>query len=322
MNTTQLECFVQVAGTLNFVRAAQNLNLSQPALSKQIMSLERELGVKLLDRSTRSVKLTVPGQRFLQDAEFLLQQIRESKQRVLQYDAAQLRKLRVGYSDAHELQRIGLVFSRMRKTNPLLQPVFELGKRDANLSLLKEQKLDVVFALKDDMKLGGGLRFLPLFPELFYAGVTAGHPLARRETLSAEEVRHYPQILCVPYNPVNTVRTSNYLRTIPLNAEDRVFTCGSCAEAYSMALSELGVAILPKHLIVPFPALRLIPITDSAPQTYGAYFRAEQDNELLPEFLRVTEEIFNEKNGVETLWPEAFRAQLEREPGGGEGESE
>ena len=47
MNTAQLECFVSLAGTLNFVRTAEEIGLTQPAVSKQIKALEDELGVRL-----------------------------------------------------------------------------------------------------------------------------------------------------------------------------------------------------------------------------------------------------------------------------------
>ena len=68
MNTFQLTCFIAVANTLSFARAAENLHVTQPAVTHQIKVLEQELGVPLLHRSTRSVTLTPEGQTFLEDA--------------------------------------------------------------------------------------------------------------------------------------------------------------------------------------------------------------------------------------------------------------
>lgn len=65
MNTFQLSCFLQVAETLNFARAAEILHVTQPAVTQQIRSLEKELGVPLFHRTTRSVKLTQAGAAFL-----------------------------------------------------------------------------------------------------------------------------------------------------------------------------------------------------------------------------------------------------------------
>ena len=67
MNTTQLECFVQVADNLNFRRAADELHLSQSTVSKQVASLEEELGGALFVRTTRDVALTAFGASFLPD---------------------------------------------------------------------------------------------------------------------------------------------------------------------------------------------------------------------------------------------------------------
>ena len=68
MNTFQLTCFIAVADCLNFARAAERLHITQPAVTQQIHSLEKELNVKLFQRTTRTVKLTREGKIFLDDA--------------------------------------------------------------------------------------------------------------------------------------------------------------------------------------------------------------------------------------------------------------
>ncbi|MET3132359.1 DNA-binding transcriptional LysR family regulator [Oxalobacteraceae bacterium GrIS 1.11] len=66
-NIKSLQCFIAVAQELNFRRAADLLHMSQPPLSRRIKALEDQLGVKLIERNTHHVRLTLAGEKFKQD---------------------------------------------------------------------------------------------------------------------------------------------------------------------------------------------------------------------------------------------------------------
>ena len=68
MNLRQLQYAVALSRTLNISQTAENLKITQPALSKQILSLEKELGLALFDRSTTPLKLTQAGENFIKFA--------------------------------------------------------------------------------------------------------------------------------------------------------------------------------------------------------------------------------------------------------------
>lgn len=79
MNSSQLECFLAVANTLNFVEAGKKLGMTQPAVSHRIQTLENELSVKLFERSTRKVALTREGEIFLPEARAFLARFEKMK---------------------------------------------------------------------------------------------------------------------------------------------------------------------------------------------------------------------------------------------------
>ena len=73
MEIKHLHSFCAVAEELSFINASRKLHISQPALSAQIQALEADVGVQLLARTRRSVRLTRPGEAFLRSAEAIMQ---------------------------------------------------------------------------------------------------------------------------------------------------------------------------------------------------------------------------------------------------------
>ena len=93
MNSRQLQYAIMLSQTRNFSQVAERLNISQPALSKQILSLENELGIKLFDRTTTPLTITPAGQHFIQGAADLVykeDQLLRSMERFKSGEAGQL----------------------------------------------------------------------------------------------------------------------------------------------------------------------------------------------------------------------------------------
>jgi DNA-binding transcriptional LysR family regulator len=117
----QLRCLRAVADELHFGRAAARLGMSQPALSVQIRQLERAVGVRLLDRHTRSVALTDAGRALDEAARRVLRDVEAAVEAVRQVHAGQVGVLRVGFGPtlmlstlAHAVRTYRLRFPQVR----------------------------------------------------------------------------------------------------------------------------------------------------------------------------------------------------------------
>src|SRR5437667_5427779 len=97
MELRHLRYFVAVAEVLNFTKAAAKLHLAQPSLTRQILNLEQEIGVRLLNRSKSRVDLTEEGRSFLVDAKRVLSLAAESVQAVQRLSRGETGQLNIAY---------------------------------------------------------------------------------------------------------------------------------------------------------------------------------------------------------------------------------
>ena len=97
MELRHLRYFVAVAEALSFTKAAENLHLAQPSLTRQIKDLEAEIGVRLFDRSGKRISLTQEGESFLLDARRLLDECAQSVQAVQRLSRGEASQLNIGY---------------------------------------------------------------------------------------------------------------------------------------------------------------------------------------------------------------------------------
>ena len=147
MEIRQLKYFAAVADTLNFSRAAETLFISQSALSKQIADLERELGMVLLQRDKRSVRLTPAGKVFLNEAKVIL--MRMDTIPILLKNTEDIEKKekrnvfigvesRVGDSPIFHLG-VAEAVHQLRQEMPTLRAIFKMGEYlDINRDISEE----------------------------------------------------------------------------------------------------------------------------------------------------------------------------------------
>lgn len=190
INTTLLRYFVAVAEDLNFTRAAQRLYVSQPALSRQIRTLESELRTPLFERTSRHVRLTPAGETLLPVARRLLEDWQAGLRLTRGVAAARSGQLRVGFeaSGAGSLTvRARTVFAQMYPDVAVEPKRFDWG---GELAALRDGLVDVAFLwLPADTR---GLHTEIVAVERRMVGLSSGHRLAGKDTVSIMDLGDEP----------------------------------------------------------------------------------------------------------------------------------
>jgi len=115
---SQLRCFVAVAEELHFSRAAERLNMTQPPLSRQIRLLEHHVGAALLERNSRTVRLTAAGKAFLPDAARILRLAEEAVFSARRAARGEQGTLSIGFTSASGYSLLPEVVRRLREHLP------------------------------------------------------------------------------------------------------------------------------------------------------------------------------------------------------------
>lgn len=192
MELRQLRYFVAVAEEMSFGRAAKRLRISQPPLSMQIKALERELGVDLLARTTRSVRLTDAGRAFLERAEEILRSVEESAEVARSAGAGLTGRLAVGFISSATLSLLPPAVRLFRERFGGV----ELGLRE----LTSGEQLDALYEREIGIGLvrlplgAPGIRVEPLLEERLLVALPEGHPLEALERVPMEEISELPLV--------------------------------------------------------------------------------------------------------------------------------
>lgn len=199
MNTTQIKCFLTVAETLNFTKAAKQLFMTQPGLSRYITSLERELNVLLFIREKQRVRLTPAGA-------LLAKEMKEFDS-MINNIIARVQKVGEGYSGRLTIGSLGGqwlddefvdIYTRFIRKNPNIDLTFRQGSFRELREWLTAGEIDIAMTLEFDIQ---GMT------EVLYERYAAGHPylaisrhreLGHKNRITMEEMISEPMIVISP----------------------------------------------------------------------------------------------------------------------------
>ncbi|MFL3867907.1 LysR family transcriptional regulator [Streptomyces griseobrunneus] len=204
MELRHLDAFLAVAEELHFGRAAKRLQMAQPPLSQQIRQLERELGVQLFHRNTRSVRLTSAGESFLDPVRTVLDDLDTAVRAARSAGKGEYGRVAIGFAGASSHETLPRLTRAVRAAHPGLELVMT-GQTYANTALTRvaDGSLDLGFVRLPVTRPGVAHRVID--QEELICALPSDHPLARLVSVPLDVLAGEP-FVSFPANSGSTVR--------------------------------------------------------------------------------------------------------------------
>ena len=266
MELRHLRYFVAVAEELHFRRAAERLHVAQPAVSEQVRKLEDELGVRLLDRSQRSVSLTDAGAAFLTEARHVLQGAEVARVAARNARQAALHRLRVGYMPASLPVSVPRALQRLTTGVVHVQTSLQPGNPGELIDAVRADRLDAaIISLPAPT---AGLRSTPLGDEHAVAALPISHRHAVSSEIRLDQM--LPERIVVLAREANRAFYDAVVaacRDAGLAPTLTEMPDGHLESALLAVASGAGMAVVPasaaeRHLA---PGVRFVPLADPQP---------------------------------------------------------
>lgn len=282
-----LKCFVAVAEELNFSRAAERLHISQPPLTRQIQWLEKELGVQLFSRTTRSVQLTEAGQVYLEEARATLAQIRRGVSVAQRASRGEIGRLVVGFEASSAYDILPQSRQLFKKQFPSVELAFVEMRTDEQARALHEGWISLGFVLpplRND-----ALAIETILRESLVAAIPRNHPLSGKNKVTLGDLAAEAFVMSSRNN-----RCGLYDQVISV-CHHAGFTPKVVQEANEMQImlafiaAGIGVSLLPDHVKrLRKPGIVFRPLMPSSAKIELAIaWRRDDTSPIVHEFLEI-----------------------------------
>lgn len=241
MEWQQLEYFQVVARLEHFTRAAEQLSLSQPALSRAITRLEAELGVPLFERHGRRMRLTRYGRAFLAHVERAIQAVETGRRELADMAGPERGVVALAFLKTLGARVLPGALGAFRERYPEVRFQLSQSHSSALLDMLTSGEVDLcLFSLPEERP---GMLWQPVLTEEIYVVVAPNHRLAGRETVRLADLAEEPMILLKPGYGMRRIidglfRQVGITPRIAFEGEDAATIAG-------LASAGLGVGFIP-----------------------------------------------------------------------------
>ncbi|MFD6194989.1 LysR family transcriptional regulator [Streptomyces sp. NPDC060275] len=290
LDLRKLRYFVTVADQLNFGRAADELHIAQPALSRQIRALEQDLGTPLLTRDRHGVSLTDAGRQLLTDAGPLLASVQAIRRRV-SMAARGGQRIMVGFRAGISVTPAVQLFNAR---HPDVVVDMQRIEGDDQASMLLDGRIDIGYVrLPIDET---GLRVTPLYTEPRVAVLPVGHRLAGKDAVTQADLTDEPLVWHADPSTQPTRRPH----------PNAGYLVRGVDETLEHVAAGRGISFLARSATVFYshPDIAYVPVPDLAPDQVSLAVPASRTSPVVDDFLaaaRETAEITAECGNYE-MW--------------------
>lgn len=292
MNTQQLKSFVSVAENLSFSKAAEQLYISIPSISRNIKLIEEELGAVLFVRDKHRVQLTKAGQSFYKDARLILKAHEQAIVHIQEGNRSS--QLRICFTSYEELRTVAEVLRRYREQYPEISVRIKCEHYPKSISLLKLQDVDLMLGSENMAPREQDIRFQAFRRYNYIAVVPKNDPLAQKDRLSIEEdlehrtIVHLPELM-IPSNPQNRIK--DLLAGHHRHADD--IECNDDLICITFASAGYGIAILPEYKIPKqLDNCVCLNVAENESFEYGILTNINDCPQTATDFIRIMKDVF------------------------------
>ena len=295
MTFTQFTAFAAVARHLNVTKAANNLHVSQPSLSKHLKALEDRFNLRLFTRHAKGIKLTDEGYEFFQDIEPILVQLEKINKRYLNGSAQkQSGPLKVGGTYGPASRILPSLLTVFKKIHPKVDVTLRANSGDIIHQQILHGDLEIGICSRAPSP-SSMLYSEPFIPMKLVAFAVKNQPVAKRKELTLSDLEHVPLIVrmdndqqSTTHTMLNALRKQGYKLKIAMR-------CESPEAVQSAVTQNLGIGLLYYDAIkaaIERGSFKIIQIRglNIEGQTYIVYHNERPLSPNAEEFLKVLRE--------------------------------
>lgn len=287
MNMLQIKYFITAANCLNFTQAADLLYITQPALSRQISAMEKELNLQLFIRSSRSVRLTPAAKVLYEELQHIYADYTRAVERAQSIQHGLSGALRVGILDGTQVDDLlPPVMDLFARQYPYVEISLEYHSFNALASLLYDGGLDLAITLFFDIRDRFNLNFQVLEKGRDHIALLRSHPLAARDFVHLSDLRDETFII-VAYND-SAVSPKLILEACQAQGfTPKVRFSPSIQTSMLWVQAGVGVTMLDsRNILRTYPHVKFLDVDQVSDPSLTAAWHQDNPNPALPVFLQ------------------------------------